>query len=348
MAPFASLLASVLDRFKTGIGSWLVGTFLATLLVGMLLQQTFRYFRLYPEDPKYMKIWVVTAVALQLFTSALTMHTTYYYLVTYYLNPLVFTKPDVWTSANVPIFAALSTLVSESFFARRVYMRRQYRIVTVIAMSMVLASCGLFFAKTAQALSQPDLITSANTGHVWIPIAGSALLLAGDLQLTSVLVYFLHKSRTGVKRTDSMVDLLIAYSVSSGSLICILNVVGLILSVAFEHNIVYTASTLVVQAVYTNSFVVALNTRQFVRTRGELDHSDLGGGLVLGEKPSGTAINQVAFPSIVFAAEPSQSQTSEAEISDQTATHREGGVQNLKVAEGGWKYVGGGQMVTTV
>ena len=27
-------------------------------LVGMLLQQTFRYFRLYPNDPKYMKIWV--------------------------------------------------------------------------------------------------------------------------------------------------------------------------------------------------------------------------------------------------------------------------------------------------
>ncbi|KAI0666324.1 hypothetical protein C8Q78DRAFT_467409 [Trametes maxima] len=280
-----------------------------------------------------------------------TFRVSYYYLVTYYLNPLVFTKPDVWTSANVPIFAALSTLVSESFFARRVYtIGRQYRIVAIIAMTMVLASCGLFFAKTAQALSQPDLITSANTGHVWIPIAGSALLLAGDLQLTSVLVYFLHKSRTGVKRTDSMVDLLIAYSVSSGSLICVLNAVGLILSVLFEHNIVYTASSLVVQAVYTNSFVVALNTRQFVRSRGELDHSDIGGGLVLGEKPSGTAVNQVTFPSIVFAAEPSQSQTSEsdAEVSDQTATHREAEVRNLKVAEGGWKYVGGGQMIATV
>ncbi len=64
---------------------------------------------------------------------------------------------------------------------------------------------------------------------------GSALLVAGDLQLSGVLVYYLYKNRTSVRRyvlilrsillclsddsvlsTNSMVDILIAYTVSSG------------------------------------------------------------------------------------------------------------------------------------
>ena len=71
---------------------------------------------------------------------------------------------------------------------------------------------------------------------------------------------------------------------------------------------------------YTNSFVVAyvhhnttsvffayepsstyhaysLNTRQLVRTRGELAHTNLDTGVVLGENGSGTAIvNQIDLP----------------------------------------------------
>ncbi|KAI0651520.1 hypothetical protein C8Q79DRAFT_40983 [Trametes meyenii] len=232
------------------------------------------------------------------------MHTSYYYLVTYYLNPVSLLKRPVWTSASVPIFGSMSNLVSESFFARRVYMiGPQYRIVVLSAMLMILASCGLFITVSVHALATSDLIVSVDTESAWLPTAGSALLFAGDVQLTAVLVYFLHKSRTGVKRTNSMVDLLIAYTISTGSLICVLNVVSLVLSVLYQHNIIYTAATLVVQAVYTNSFVVALNTRQFVRSRGELDHTDIGGGLVLGEKPSpgsDPVKTDVAFPSVTL------------------------------------------------
>ncbi|KAI9059691.1 hypothetical protein FKP32DRAFT_1679746 [Trametes sanguinea] len=317
MASLTSL-SSLLDRFKTGIGSWLVGTFLTTLLVGMLMQQTFRYFRLYPSDPSYMKAWVVLAVVLQLVTTALIMHTSYYYLVTYYLNPIVFTKPGVWTSAVVPVFGSINNLVCESFFARRVFMiGHRYRIIVLSAMVMILASCGFFIAVTVQAFTLHNVVSSSEKGG-WLPTVGSALLLAGDVQLTGVLVYVLHQGRSGIKRTDSMVDILIAYAVSSGSIICILNLSGV-----FPHNIIYSASTLVAQSVYTNSFVVALNTRDIVRSRGELDNTNLDTGIVLGEGPSGTVVNRVEVPltSMVFAHGATQSQFTEAgnSLSDSVA-----------------------------
>ncbi|KAL7285781.1 hypothetical protein ACG7TL_000890 [Trametes sanguinea] len=210
-------------------------------------------------------------------TTAMALQSAYYYLITHYLDLTVFARGDVWTAPSI------NNLVSESFFARRVYMvGRQYVIVVISA---------------------------------WIINVASVLLLLGDVQLTVVLVYALHRCRSGIRRTDSMVDILIAYAISSGSLICVINLATLILSFIFPHDPIFSAASLVSQGVYTNSFVVALNTRQFVRSRGELDDTNLDSAFVLGEKaPSGTAINRVELPltSMVFAAGPSQSQLSKA------------------------------------
>ncbi|KAJ8489626.1 hypothetical protein ONZ51_g2824 [Trametes cubensis] len=320
--PFASLL----DQFKTGIGSWLVGTFLSTLLVGMLLQQTFRYFRLYPNDPRYMKIWVITAVILQMLTTAMVMHVAYYYLVSNYLDLTVWTRGDVWSAPAVPIVGSINNLV---FFARRVYMiGRRYSLVVLSAMVMVLASCGFFIARSVQGYTQPDIVASVSTGG-WIINVASVLLLLGDVQLTGILVYVLHKNRGSIRRTNSMVDILIAYAISSGSLICVINIVSLILSIVFPHVPIFSAASLVSQAVYTNSFIVALNTRQFVQSRGELDNTNIDTVIVLGEKPgsSGNASAQVSLPltSMVFAEGPSRSQLDgtvlEASHSDESLRH---------------------------
>ncbi|KAH9853034.1 hypothetical protein C2E23DRAFT_885028 [Lenzites betulinus] len=316
--PSPAQYLSDLARFKEGIGAWLIGTFISTLVVGMVLQQAFRYFRLYPSDPLYMKAWVIIAVLLDLLTTAFSMHVAYYYLVTYYLNPAVFTRKDVWTSAFVTIFGPLNNLAAECFFARRVWMiGRRYRLVAVSAMIMILASCGFYFTVAQQAFALANIEVAADTG-AWLPSVSAALLLGSDLQLTAVLVFFLHGNRTGLKRTNSMVDILIAYTMSTGALVCVLNVVSL--SITFTHNIIYAAATLVVKSVYTSSFLAALNTRQMIRARGELDEdSDIGGGIIFGEKvPENGPVRKVEHPltsEVVFARSPLRTQDTETGIS---------------------------------
>ncbi|KAJ2978792.1 hypothetical protein NUW54_g11238 [Trametes sanguinea] len=262
-----SALTSIVDQFRVSIGSWLVGAYISTLGVGMLLQQTMRYFRLYPADPHFLKIWVVLAVVFQLLTTAMVMHASYYYLVTYYMNPSVFAKKDiVWSAGLVPVFGPISNLISErcdtaplsthveinisySFFARRVYMMgHQYRWIALSGLTMVLISSGFYIGwsshtfgncglkvslfcqpvKTVQAFTL-DIAADALVAAGWITTLAAALLLAGDVQLTATLVYVLRKGRSGIKRTDSMVDMLIMYAISTGSLICVLNVVSLVL-----------------------------------------------------------------------------------------------------------------------
>ncbi|KAJ3015438.1 hypothetical protein NUW54_g1045 [Trametes sanguinea] len=175
----------------------------------------------------------------------------YYYLVTYYFNPLVFTKKDIlWTAALVPVFGSIGNLISESKLIGRTVdddsgiMRFLHRSVLE----------NVF--KTVQAFTL-HIVANTLVAGGWLPTAAAALLLGGDIQLTAILVYVLHKGRSGIKRTDSMVDMLIMYAISTGSLICVLNTVSLVLSVVFPHDTFFAAATLVAQTVYSNSFVVA-------------------------------------------------------------------------------------------
>ncbi|OSD05878.1 hypothetical protein PYCCODRAFT_1052139 [Trametes coccinea BRFM310] len=302
LTPIASLLDAA--RVPQSLGAWLVGTFLSILGDGMLLQQTMRYYRLYPNDPYFLKIWVFSAVLFQLITTAMATHTAYYYLITYFYDPIVFTKNVPWTTALVPLFGPIANAIAESFFARRVFLvGPKYRIFAFSGLIMVLMSCGFYIAQTVQVFTLHSIVATVGAGG-WLPPTGAAFLLAGDVQLTGILVYVLQRGRSGIKRTDSMVNMLIMYAISTGSLVCVINTVSLVLALVFPHQVLYAAANMVGNTIYSNSFVVALNTRELVRARGELDNTHFDTGVVLSDgRVEVRAAKQVELPlrSMVFA-----------------------------------------------
>ncbi|KZV67418.1 hypothetical protein PENSPDRAFT_51659 [Peniophora sp. CONT] len=70
-----------------------------------------------------------------------------------------------------------------------------------------------------------------------------------------------------------MIDALIAYTISSGALICILNLIAVILLGVFPHTIYYLTTTWVGQQVNSNSFMVSLNSRKLIQNIGDPDLS---------------------------------------------------------------------------
>ncbi|KAI0639070.1 hypothetical protein C8Q77DRAFT_29497 [Trametes polyzona] len=253
-----SELSTALALFKIDMGAFVVGTFMSTLVAGMILQHTLRYFRLFPDDPVYIKIWVVTVVTVQMFSCALYMYSCYDELVTNYANPSIFLQKAYWPATVIPIMAPVNYILAEAFFVRRVYtLGRFYRVIALFSMALITASLGFFIRIPISTIKDSSTTEVQNTAGGWEPTVGSALLLAGDLQLTAVLIYFLRENRSGIKRTNSMIDTLIVYAISSGSLICALNVVTLVLSLVFAHNSILAASSMVLETAYTSSFIVA-------------------------------------------------------------------------------------------
>uniref|UniRef100_A0A8H7XRG0 DUF6534 domain-containing protein n=1 Tax=Psilocybe cubensis TaxID=181762 RepID=A0A8H7XRG0_PSICU len=85
----------------------------------------------------------------------------------------------------------------------------------------------------------------------YLSILVNALAAAGDVLIAATLCILLHQSRTGFKRSDTMINKLILFSVNTG---------------------VLTRFVLIV-LLYTNSLLATLNARRKIRDAGEVINS---------------------------------------------------------------------------
>ncbi|KAM5539865.1 hypothetical protein V8D89_006368 [Ganoderma adspersum] len=248
------------------LGAWIIGVSASILLNGVLIHQAYQYFREYADDRRLLKYWVLIVVILETFISALIFHTGYFYLVVQYWDPTYFfVKPMVWSLCVLPVPATLTALISQTFFVRRVWLiAPKFKIVVGIAFLLNVANVGCYTALGVSMFDATDFLDGLRFS--WLASVGSSVQMAGDIMLTLTLIWVLRKSRTGINRTDSMLELLIAYALSTGLVTCIVHILNVAFSIAWPANLVFGTFSCILTKLYANTFLVALNTRRFLTT----------------------------------------------------------------------------------
>ncbi|RDX52353.1 hypothetical protein OH76DRAFT_1470610 [Lentinus brumalis] len=241
-------------------GAWLLGTYACLLFQGMVFHQTYRYFKLYPRDARYLKVWVVVVNVIEMVTTAMAGHAAYYYMVTHAFDPTVLLKDPVWTLIWLPIPGTLAAISVELFFARRLWLiDRRFKPVSVLAIVLNLGFFSCFAAMVILSAFQPD--PSSFLKYSYLASVAAGLIGISDVTVTSCLIWVLHTRRTGIKETNSKIDLLIKYAVSTGLIICIFNVLNVIFSVMYPDNWIYVGISIAMTKLYANTFLVSLNAR---------------------------------------------------------------------------------------
>ncbi|KAI0801449.1 hypothetical protein C8Q74DRAFT_1242142 [Fomes fomentarius] len=211
-------LVAVFPHLPVGntLGAWLLGVAGSLLLNGMIFHQTFRYFRLYPNDRTLLKAWVLIVMVLETFTTVLTLHTAYFYLITKFWEPTYFfLNPTVWSINLLPIPGSIAALISQCFFARRVWIiSPKFRSIVAIAIVLIFGNVCCFTALSVKMFKSNSLTDWLKFS--WLASVGSSIQMAGDMMITATLIYVLRTSRTGINKTDSTLDVLVMYAVSTG------------------------------------------------------------------------------------------------------------------------------------
>ncbi|KAM5544665.1 hypothetical protein V8D89_001563 [Ganoderma adspersum] len=238
-------------------GAVLLGTFIALVLYGITLHQSYRYFRMYPADLPSLKWLVSFVVVVETVTSAMSMHVCYHYLVSSYFNPP-------------------ALLRGMCFFVRRVYvLGRGYRIFVIFAVFL----CFIEMAATTEAFIIP---TFGGFKHVtWLVSTGSTMAVTSDIIITTMLIFALRRSRTGVKRTDSMLDVMIMYSINTGLLTGIFNLLSLLFAFIRPGDLIYIGFGIPGTKMYANTLMAALNSRRSLAANGS--------GMVYDSSPFGVS-----------------------------------------------------------
>ncbi|PIL32345.1 hypothetical protein GSI_05591 [Ganoderma sinense ZZ0214-1] len=346
-----SPISSVTGTF----GGVFISAYISVFLYGLFVHQAFKYFRSYGADARWLKGLVVVALVLETAVSALHIHLTYviqlcfihpllvlpplnsyFYFLENYGNPLAFLE-DVWSINIFSTFSACIMINCQSFYAVRILLvgPTRYKYLPVVASVLLMAGAmGISISITVVGFSGLD-INNFQTLLTLI-LAYNAVASCGDVVLTGSMIYVLHSCRTGLRRTDNMINRLIMYAVSTGLLTTIFNILSAVLTHTLGiNNWAWLGTMMIAERLYSNSLMAALNSRRFTAEKaGEHSHSNH-----CRADPFGTAIrlSTVRFnhgdEPYVADGDLADSQTPTAKRSDEDARGCEPGAENSNLKE---------------
>ena len=234
--------------------------------------------------------------------------------------------------------------IVQCFFIRRIWVLSGYKhwlAVIFSGVALVTLSGAMFFGVNgagSQLYSRfhgackvsgyPREVAYDQAEHTPILIMWSVSDMSLDGAIAGILCYYLHKvcypllffqiladisihqSRSGIRKSDGMIDTLIIFTVNTGLLTFSATTLHLVLFVASPTTGVHFAFHFTIAKLYTNSLYGSLNTRLVLRGKGESDVTISAANLrVAGQSrvdslsgsQYGTSVSRFLFPTRVSA-----------------------------------------------
>ncbi|KAI0638840.1 hypothetical protein C8Q77DRAFT_1077930 [Trametes polyzona] len=174
---------------------------------------------------------------------------------------------SIWPMPMAIGITAWTTFLVQGFFTYRIHTlsRAKWSItgilvtLSIVRLGSAMVSCGalLHFA------SFPVFFQHFK-GSFLLGLSSSAAL---DVLITTILCYYLRQRRSGLARTDRVVDMLTLYTVENGMLTCIATIASLICWAAMQTNLIFLALHLSVGKLYANTLLASLNARRSLSDR---------------------------------------------------------------------------------
>ncbi|KAI0833835.1 hypothetical protein BC628DRAFT_1414564 [Trametes gibbosa] len=259
-----------LDLDQT-FGAFMIGTLVGVMLYGITIHQVYQYLRTYTDDSAAYKTLVVLVAMLETLHTVICAHAWHVGIPNrlvelfsrFSIRKLPLPGPKLQSINALTGLSGIVIILSQSYFTRRVFLIGSSLRVLVYAAIILFVGELAFFA--AQAFAFP--LFEHFQQFTWLISAGAAMAFLGDALLTSVLVTVLRRNITGMKRIDTVVDILILYAISTGLLTSVVNFLSFIFSLVSPSKLVYTAFGIVATKLYANSLLTALNARKYLAQR---------------------------------------------------------------------------------
>ncbi|KAG9220301.1 hypothetical protein CCMSSC00406_0006366 [Pleurotus cornucopiae] len=243
------------------LGALLIGAFFSVCLFGANSLQTWYYYQHYPTDTVIMKYTVACVWILEAAHAVFICHAVYSYVVLGFGNMLVLSSTACeqkagrsirhCTSRNRPCRYAIAFMAGIMGYV-------QDNPATALSNHWIVAVAGIVFGTDKY----------ADISRSWESLSTSSLALgaATDLMIALSLGYHLHHARSGITKTDKLINKLIFWAVNIGILTSIADftVIALI-SAQHVKNIAFVAVYEVISNLYAASMLATLNIRQFTR-----------------------------------------------------------------------------------
>ncbi|KAH9057314.1 hypothetical protein EDB87DRAFT_1686429 [Lactarius vividus] len=319
---------------RNSFGAAFVGLLVSTTLFGLTIVQTWIYFWHYHKrDPKALKLFIAFVTVMDTLHTILCAYAVYWYLILNYGNveSLGYSMWALDIQVVISIFVGASV---QLYYTRRVYIGGSYfsfvvyctsktfsskpkyphpdlhrsvsryrfllRILCVAHFAFAVSSLNFFKKRRVLVFTAKEIILKQFAlfhSLTWIPCVGMTLGALADLLIAMTMCWSLYRRKTGYARTDSMIMTLMAYSINSGLLTCVLATAMTISFVVSPSSLIWLAFYWAMSKCYVNSLLAMLNCRDHVRDRSTTDHPD---------NPFNLSSIRIEPPSVTYGSKPNQ------------------------------------------
>ncbi|KAL5527218.1 hypothetical protein ACEPAG_6009 [Sanghuangporus baumii] len=249
-------------NFNLVVGPLLIGTVVNAFVFGICFLQFLDYFAAgYKDDWKLVTLLVWVTI-IDIYQTGSTVALMWYYIVDNFANVSALAAGP-WTYASLPIFSTLASVPIQHFMAWRI-MRFSKQVWLFVFISMLsLGQGALACASASMGLLSPSIASHVKI----IPLADAwlATSVACDTSITILLLYYLNRSRTGFKKTDSIIFRLSRITVEAALPVSVLCILDLVFLTTMPNYNLHFMCAMPVGRLYTNTLLTTLNARESLR-----------------------------------------------------------------------------------
>ncbi|KAF8798639.1 hypothetical protein BYT27DRAFT_7246559 [Phlegmacium glaucopus] len=248
-------------------GAAFIGMVIAAALYGASCIQTLYYFT-NQNDSWFIKLTVIAVMVLDTFNQISMTHLAYTYTVTYWGNaeqPLV-----VWSLGTAVVSTGMTAFVVQSFLTMRIW-RLSGRNIYLTISSLLLTEDGIGSWQLYAGLKDLPSLTKIKHEAIAINVLGAAI----DLIIAAMLCTLLHLSRTAFRKSNTIINKLIIFSVNTGLITSLCALASMISILVAGNTFIYIAFFFCLGRLYTNSLLSTLNLREVIRRGSHSEGSSL-------------------------------------------------------------------------
>ncbi|KAG1837489.1 hypothetical protein F4604DRAFT_2000616, partial [Suillus subluteus] len=264
-------------------------------LYGVLATQLYTYHQARFQDTRLIKSIVYGLFVIETLQLVMATHDSFHTLALGWGN--ILDLSNVWFSwFDLPFLTGLTSATIQCFYAWRLYiLSKSYVLaITISAIALVQGSAAMaegiqiYISQNVPGTQEDTFKTTA----VCVWLGGTALC---DIIICCAMFYFLSKSRTGFRATDSMLNRLIKITIETGMASAVIAIIELTLFLIFKHNFYHVVPAFMLSKLYSNSFLVLLNSRKSIKRSTNSESSRSFSELPVSRETNSTGTTKLAF-----------------------------------------------------
>ncbi|KAL1940764.1 hypothetical protein VTO73DRAFT_7805 [Trametes versicolor] len=256
------------------LGAILIGCIIQAMFYGNMFSLAWRYYTAgRGGDPLWFRVSIGLAWFICTFSVAVSVHGLWFFVVEFLFQKC--TEAPWTVDFYLLINSIVATLVRLLYVYRlgklcRTSVIFRGRALAMILLGLTVILCVVEMAASATISSRLYVTDTALTGREGPYLRPIFYLLfasgwSANLILTGIMCLWLHSARTGLHRTDSVINNMIVYTLETGLFPSLIETIGMITFIVAPERQVYIAFYIQIGLLYLSSLLTSLNKRQFVQ-----------------------------------------------------------------------------------